>query len=61
MPIKPTLLTIVSLALLGLAYRFGSHGIRLHDNLCIGLAGASVAVAGGLLVWAVRSGRRQRG
>jgi len=50
MPIKTTLLTLAALACLGLAYRFGSHGIRLHDNLCVGLAVGAVA-AGSVLLW----------
>ena len=54
------LLTLAALACLGLAYRFASHGITLHDNFCVGLACAAVAVAGLLLWGAFRVGRRRR-
>ena len=49
---RTTLLMLAALICFGLAYRFGSHGIRLHDNLCIGLACAAVVVAIALLVGA---------
>jgi len=59
MSMRTTLLTLAALVCLGLAYRFGSHGIRLHDNLCIGLACAAVAVAVFLLVCAFWKRQRQ--
>jgi len=59
MPVRTMLLTLGALALFAAAYRFGSHGIRLHDNLCIGLACAAVAVAVFLLVCAFWKRQRQ--
>ena len=45
MPIKTTLLTLLSLVSFAAAYRFGSHGMRLHDGLCIGMAPACVTAS----------------
>jgi phosphatidylserine synthase len=50
MPVLATVLTLASLACLAGAYRFASHGIKLKDNFCVGLACAAVAVAV-LLLW----------
>ena len=59
MPIRTLSLTLASLVLFALAYRFGSHGIRLKDNLCIGLACAVVALGALVLVFAFKGGRRR--
>jgi hypothetical protein len=61
MPIRTTLLTLLALVSFVAAYRFGSHGIRLHDGLCIGLACAAVTVGVLSLSWALRPRRHQRG
>jgi hypothetical protein len=47
-------LTLAALACIAAAYRFASHGIRLKDNFCIGLACAAVTVIILLLVFAFR-------
>jgi hypothetical protein len=57
---KTTLLTVAALLCFAVAYRFGSHGIRLKDNLCIGLACAAVAVGVGLLGWAFWPAKAER-
>ena len=49
-----------ALALFAAAYRFGSHGIRLKDNRCIGLACAALAIGALLLGFAFWNRRRQR-
>jgi hypothetical protein len=51
-------LAIAAAACLAAAYRFASHGIPVHDYLCIGLAGAAVALAAALLVGAFWNWRR---
>jgi hypothetical protein len=58
MAIRTISLTLGSLVLFALAFRFGSHGFRLHDNLCIGLACAAIALGVLLLVFALRGIRR---
>jgi hypothetical protein len=60
MPIRTIVLSLAALVCFAAAYRFGSHGIRLHDNLCIGLAGAALTVAVVLLGFAFRTARRQQ-
>ena len=40
------------------AYRFGSHGITLHDNWCIGYGSVAFAIATLLLWFAFRKRRR---
>jgi hypothetical protein len=60
MSIKNTLLTLAALVLLAAAYRFASHGIRLHDNRCIGFACIAVLLAVLALAWMFRNRRRQR-
>ena len=54
------MLTVGALICFAAAYRFGSHGIRLKDNFCIGLAAAAVVVALLLLGFAFRKRQRQR-
>lgn len=49
-----TILTLAALACIAAAYRFVSHGIRLKDNFCIGLACAAVIVGILLLAFAFR-------
>jgi len=49
MPVKTTLLTLAALALFAAAYRFGSHGIKLKDNRCIGLACVALTLGALLL------------
>ena len=57
MSAKTVLLSIAAVVCFAAAYRFGSHGIRLHDHLCVGLAVGAVA-AGSVLLWlAFRCGR----
>jgi len=50
MSIRTMLLKIAALACFAAAYRFAAHGITLHDNLCVGLAGVAVSAAI-LLLW----------
>ena len=50
MSAKTISLSIAALICFAAAYRFGSHGLRLHDNKCIGLAVAAIAVAV-VLLW----------
>jgi hypothetical protein len=61
MPVRTMLLMLGALVLFAAAYRFGSHGIRLHDRLCIGLACAAVAVGAVLLTWAYATARPKPG
>jgi hypothetical protein len=49
MPVRTTLLTLAALALFAAAYRFGSHGIKLKDNRCIGLACVALTLGALLL------------
>jgi len=54
MPARTICLVVLALVCLAAAYRFGSHGIVLNDNFCLGLAGVAIALAVGLLgieVW----------
>jgi hypothetical protein len=54
MPVRTICLAVLAFGCLAAAYRFGSHGIMLRDNFCVGLAGVSIALAAGLLgieVW----------
>jgi len=60
MPVRTTLLTLAALAFFAAAYRFGSHGIKLKDNRCIGLACVAVAVGVLLLACAFWNRRRHR-
>jgi hypothetical protein len=50
MSAKTTFLAILAVVCFAAAYRFGSHGIRLHDNRCVGLAVVALA-AGIILLW----------
>ena len=50
MSARTIFLSIAAVVCLAAAYRFGSHGLRLHDNLCLGLAVAAVAT-GLVLLW----------
>jgi len=59
-PAIASLLILIALACLAAAYRFASHGIRLKDNLCVGLAFAAVTVAVLLLWWVARLFRARR-
>jgi hypothetical protein len=60
MPVRTTLLTLAALALFAAAYRFGSHGMKFKDNLCLGLACVAFAVGALLLGCAFWNRRRQR-
>jgi hypothetical protein len=60
MRIGNILLSLAALAFLAAAFRFGSHGIKLKDNRCIGLAGGALLVAVLLLACAFWNSRRQR-
>jgi hypothetical protein len=58
MPVKAILLTLAAILCFAAAYRFGSHGLTLHDNRCVGYAAVASAL-GLVLVWfAFRSRRR---
>jgi hypothetical protein len=59
MSAKSLSLSIVAAACLAAAYRFGSHGLRLHDGLCIGLSIAAMAT-GLLLLWFAFRKRRPK-
>jgi hypothetical protein len=48
--IRPIVLTLAALICFAAAYRFASHGIRLNDTKCIGLACLAVLV-GAVLMW----------
>ena len=48
MSTRTVFLSIAALVCLAAAYRFGSHGIRLQDNKCVGLA--VIAAATGLIL-----------
>jgi hypothetical protein len=50
MSTKTIFLSIAALACFAAAYRFGSHGLTLHDNWCVGFACVAFAVAV-LLLW----------
>ena len=50
MMIKRIVLSIGAPVCLAAAYRFGSHGLTLHDNLCVALSCLALATAG-LLLW----------
>ena len=50
MSAKKISLSIAAGVCFAAAYRFGSHGFRLNDNKCIGLAAVAVIV-GLLLLW----------
>jgi membrane protein DedA with SNARE-associated domain len=57
MPVKIISLSIAAALCFAAAYRFGSHGLRLHDNKCIGLAVAAIATGLVLLWFAFRKRR----
>jgi hypothetical protein len=48
--VRTAILSLVALVCFAAAYRFASHGIKLNDNKCIGLACIAVVV-GGVLLW----------
>jgi hypothetical protein len=58
-PVRKILFSIAAAVCFAAAYRFGSHGITLHDNKCIGLAALAIAV-GLLLLWLGFRSRRPR-
>ena len=57
MSAKTIFLTIAAAVCFAAAYRFGSHGLRLHDNKCIGLAVVAVTVGLTALWFAFRKRR----
>jgi hypothetical protein len=57
MPVKATLLTLAAILCFAAAYRFGSHGLRLHENQCVGYA-VVAAVIGLVLLWFAFRNRR---
>ena len=61
MSAKTISLSIAALICFAAAYRFGSHGLRGHDNLCIGLAVAAIVVAVVLLWLAFRKRPAEQG
>jgi hypothetical protein len=48
--LRTALLALAAIVCFAAAYRFGSHGFRLHDNKCIALSCIALAV-GGILCW----------
>jgi hypothetical protein len=59
MSTRTIFLSIAAVVCFAAAYRFGSHGLRLHDNKCVGLA--VVAVATGVIVlWFAFRNRRPK-
>jgi hypothetical protein len=57
--LRTALLALAAIFCFAAAYRFGSHGLRLHDNKCIGLSCIAVAV-GAVLFWFAFSKRQPR-
>ena len=57
MPARTIILSIAALVCFAAAYRFGSHGLRLDDKKCVGLAIAAVATVAILLWLALRKRR----
>jgi hypothetical protein len=57
MTVKAVLLILPALILFAAAYRFASHGIRLEDNTCIGLA--CIASAFGVVLLGCAFWKRQ--
>jgi hypothetical protein len=57
---RTALLALAAVVCFAAAYRFASHGIKLNDNLCVGLACVAVAVGGVLLWFAFSKRQRQR-
>jgi hypothetical protein len=50
MSARAIFLSIAAVVCFAAAYRFGSHGLTLHDNKCVGLAVVAVAI-GLVLLW----------
>jgi hypothetical protein len=59
MSAKRILLSIGAVVCFAAAYRFGSHGFRLNDSKCVGLA-ALALIAGLLLLWLGLRNRRPK-
>jgi hypothetical protein len=59
MSARTILLSIAAVVCFAAAYRFGSHGLRLHDNQCVGLAVVAVAM-GLILLWFAFRNRRPK-
>ena len=57
---KTILLLLAAVVCLAASYRFTSHGIAGHDNLCIGFGSVAFAVAMLLLWFAFRTRRPNR-
>ena len=55
MPARTLILSIAALICLAAAYRFGLHGLRGRDSVCIGLALGAIAAAVVLLWLAFRN------
>jgi hypothetical protein len=58
MSVRSIILSIAALVCFAAAYRFGSHGLTLQDNWCVGLACSAFAVAVLLLWFAFRNRKR---
>jgi hypothetical protein len=59
MSARTIFLPIAAVVCFAAAYRFGSHGLRLHDNQCVGFAVVAVA-AGLILLWFAFRNRRPK-
>jgi len=57
MSARTVVLSLAAAVCFAAAYRFGSHGLTLHDNKCVGLAVLAVAVGLVLLFFAFRKRR----
>jgi len=58
---RKILFSIAAAVCFAAAYRFGSHGLTLHDNKCVGLAVVAVSVGLVLLWLGFRSRRPKHG
>jgi hypothetical protein len=57
MSARTIIASIAAVVCFAAAYRFGSHGLRLHDNQCVGLAVLAVVIGLVLLWFAFRKAR----
>jgi hypothetical protein len=57
MSARTVVLSVAAAVCFAAAYRFGSHGLTLHDNQCVGLAVVAVAIGLVLLFFAFRNKR----
>lgn len=57
---RTVLLALAAVVCFAAAYRFASHGIKLNDNKCLGLACIALVVGGVMLWFAFLKKRRQQ-